>query len=894
MNSSRRPSRQSRIKQRQHKSFIGREAQIESFRINLKQRPEDWCFLFNIWGKSGVGKSTLIKQLRKIAEEEKFVTAYTSRVESDVLEVMAQCAEIFEKQGKKLQQFSERYKIYLQKKEEIEADPEAPQGLSAFLGKSIAKAGFGLAKQVPGSGVVTPFLDEEAIATQVGEWTSYVTKKIRNKDEVLLVRKPIELLTPLFLHDLNEVAETANIILFFDEYEHTGAFLDSWLREILLDPEERYGTLPVNAILVLAGAKELSKRDWEEYRELIAHWPLEPFTQDEVRQYLTHKGINSPQVVDEILRLSEGLPFWVETLAFENHDDLVVGNISNSSAVDFFLKMINDPKRQRVALEASLSPLLNRDIITILDSEESADELFNWLKSTSFVEERSSGSWSYHHIIRDQMLHKQRLLSPNRWIDLHSKLADYFDTLCNNFRFDNQQKWHDSSWKEYFLNGLYHHLCWNPSQGIPKALNTFLTALDRQFLSEHAQKCAEIISSAGRASALLEIRLLGNQLLDGLKSFEEHRYEDGIEMLTLLITRYNLEEESKAIALSWRGEAYRLIGLYDKSLQDFDDAISFNANDSWLIVSRSSTYRKMRRYQESLQDCDRAIELDSKDIKAFTSRGETYLRMRRYGEALQDFNYAVELDPDDTWSLASRGKAYQNMRRYEEAIRDFDRVIELDPNDSWTLLNRGFIHRKQGFHEKALGDYNYAIKIDSNNARLFASRAETYRLMKQYDQALKDFDFAISLNPNDAWAICRRAETYLLLRQHEKSFVDFEAAIALSPDNDWRLFTYSLALRAAGYLEEASAKLSLAVQIAQNRYKQNSEDDRTTLTLALYNLSANDTQAESLYESVISKKNIQPALVWEAIRSLDDFLEVFSDHSLGKFIRKKLLGKVAK
>ena len=892
MNSSRRPkSRQALIKQRQHKPFIGREAQIESFRINLKQRPEDWCFLFSIWGQSGVGKSTLIKQLRKIAEEENFVTAYTNRSEGDVLQVMAQCSEILEKQTKKLQQFSERYKVYLQIKEEIEADPEAPQGLSGFLGKSIAKAGYGLAKQVPGSGVVTPFLDEEAFATQVGEWTSYVTKKSKNKDEALLVRKPMELLTPLFLKDLNEIAKKANIILFFDAYEHTSAFLDFWLREILLDPEERYGTLPDNIILVLAGAKELSKRDWEEYGDLIAHWHLEPFTEDEVRQYLAHKGINDPLVVDEILRLSEGLPLWVETLAAENRDDLVSGNVLSNSAVDFFLKRINDPKRQRIALEASLSPLLNRDIITILDSGESADELFDWLKSMSFVEERSRGVWSYHDIIRTQMLHKQRLLSPNRWIDLHSKLAEYFDTLCNNLRLDNQQKWHDSSWQEYFLDGLYHHLCWNPSKGVPKGLNIFLTALDRQFLSKSAQKCAEIISAAGRSSALSEIQLLGNQLLDGLKSFEENRYEDGISMLTLLLTRYHLEEESRAIALSWRGEAYRLIGLYDKSLQDFDDAISANVNDSWMIVSRSSTYRKLRRYKESLQDCNKAIEIDSNDIKAFTSRGETYLRMKRYNEALQDFNHAVDLDPDDTWSLASRGKAYQQMRQYKEAIRDFDRVIELDPNNSWTLSNRGFVYRKQGFYEKALEDYSLAIRIDPNSARLFASRAETYRLMKQYDQALEDFGCAISLKPNDAWAICRRAETYLLLRQYEKSFVDFEAAITLSPDNDWRLFTYSLALRAANYLEEASVKLSLAIQIAQNRYEQNLEDSRTALTLALYILSDNDTQAESLYEIAISR-NIQTALIWEAIRSLDDFLEVFPEHDLGRSTRKKLLNKI--
>lgn len=986
MNTPRKPkSRQSLIKQRLQKPFIGREAQIESFRVNLKQCPEDWCFLFNIWGQSGVGKSTLVRQLRKIAEDVNFVTAYTNHSQDSILNVMGQYAESFEKQGKKLHQFSERYKIYLQKNEELEADLEAPQGFSAFLGKSITKAGFGLAKQVPASGSVTPFLDEDAIATQAGEWSSYVAKKVRNKDEVRLILKPIEVLTPLFLQDINEIAETANIILFFDTYERTSSFLDTWLREILLDPEEHYGTLPDNLILVIAGIKELSRSDWGDYEEIITRWYLEPFTDDEVKQYLARKGINTPQIVDEILRLSVGLPLWVETLATENSDGIILDNASSSTAVELFLKRVEDPKRQRIALEASISPVLNRDIIAVIHGEESADELFRWLISMPFVEERPEGGWSYHDIIRTQMLRKQRAVSPKDWIKLHGKLSNYYDNLCASLQSENwmsgndiqldkfspksqqerrdvlqsewslrnkklkqlrnacaietdtarsfqlqeqihseeiilkkltgeleeieqalcnyedystsqrylkHQQWHNSSWQIYFLSSLYHRICQNPKHSLSKAISAFLAALDRQSLSVSAQKCAEIIVSAGEAIALSEIQLLGNQLLDGLKSFNENKYEDGIEMLTLLLTQYRLEEESKVIALSWRGEAYRLMGRYDDSLQNFNDALHINASDIWILVSRSSTYRKIRRYQESLHDCDRAIKIDSKDIRAFTSRGETYLRMKRYEEALRDFDYAIKLDPNDSWSISSRGIAYQQMRLYEEALRDFDYAIKLDPSNPLILSNRGFIHRKQGRYEKALEDYNSGIEIDSNNVRLFASRAETYRLMKQYRKALKDFERAIQLKYNDAWVLSRRAETYLLLKEHDKSLADFEQVIVLSPNNDWRLFTYSLALKASGYIDEASVQINLAIQIAQKRYEKNLEDYRTVLTLILYHLADDNAQtAETLCDRVLAK-SILPVLIWDTIRGLDDFLEVFPNNQSGQSMRAKLLKQV--
>lgn len=75
----------------------------------------DWCFLFNVWGQGGVGKSTLLRQFRRLAEEAGFLTAYTSDSDSTVLEVMRRVAEQLEQQGHRLGPFAERYKVYLQK-----------------------------------------------------------------------------------------------------------------------------------------------------------------------------------------------------------------------------------------------------------------------------------------------------------------------------------------------------------------------------------------------------------------------------------------------------------------------------------------------------------------------------------------------------------------------------------------------------------------------------------------------------------------------------------------------------------------------------------------------------------------------------------------------------------
>jgi tetratricopeptide (TPR) repeat protein len=530
--------------------------------------------------------------------------------------------------------------------------------------------------------------------------------------------------------------------------------------------------------------------------------------------------------------------------------------------------------------------------MAILDSEDSANELFQWLKSTDFIEERNRGGWYYRDIIRIPISYKQRSESPNRWISLHNKLSSYYKnqwlTINDNLRFDIQQQLHNSGWQTCFLNWLYHYLCVNPIKGLTEAINIFLNALDESPSSEFLSKCAEIIVASGEASEDQEVKKLGDNLSRGIIAFNSNKYDEGIEMLTFLLTKYNLDEKSKSIALKWRGDAFRLTGKYNKSLQDFNIVISINENDFWTIISRSSTHRKMRNYDDSLNDCNTVIKLNSKDIRAFTSRGETYLRMRKYDQAIQDFSTAIALDPEDTWSIASRGKAYEKMRLYSLALKDYNLVLQLNPNDAWTLSNRGFINRKIGNYVEALRDYDIAIQIDFTNSRLFASRAETYRLIGDYNLALQDFTIALDWRPEDAWTLCRRAETYLLLDKYNDSFADFEKVISLTPNNDWRLFTYSLALKKAGHVIKSSEKLASAIKVAETRYSKSPEDYRTALTLALYYVADDkDIESKELYEKIISR-SVQQELLDEAIKSLEDLLKIFPNHKLSSHIKSWL------
>ncbi|MEH1841047.1 MAG: tetratricopeptide repeat protein, partial [Nostoc sp.] len=719
------------LKQRQQSGFVGREDQVNQFRQNLALSLEDdrRRFLFNVWGQGGVGKSTLLRQFRKIADEAKIISAYIDEAEKSVPEVMGRLAEELERQGHKLPQFTERYKVYRQKRQELETDPEAPQGFSAFVGKTVVKTGVRLARRVPVGGAVFDFVDEDALATQAGEWASYVAKKITNKDEVLLVQEPVEILTPLFLQDIFKIAKETAIVLFFDTYERTGEFLDNWLREIL---EGRHGEVSLNILIIIAGRQELDKNHWAPYEGLIVRFPLEPFTEEEAQQYLTRKGITDNRIIEVILHLSGNLPLLVGMLADAHPNDPNQVVEPSSSAVERFLKWIDDPKRRQVALDAAITRCLNRDVIAQLKGEEEADELFTWLKETSFVNERTDG-WAYHDVVKTQMLRHKRLSSPQGWADIHGKLAEYYDSLRNDLQLDEENKQRDPSWQSHTLNVSYHNLCQSPQKNLSVSLNEFLAALKNQRI--FAQQYAQTMLQAGKDADSSEVQRWGEQLANGLKAYDENVYQVTLEMFTAVLQNSRIEVKWQAIALGWRGETYRLMERYPQALQDFDRAIELDPKYDWAIASRGQTYRSMKRYPEALEDFDCAIELNPKLDWAIANRGQTYRLMERYPQALEDFDRAIELDPKYDWAIASRGETYRLMERYPQALEDFDRAIELNPKSDWAI----------------------------------ASRGETYRSMKQYTEALQDFDRAIELNPKSDWAIASRGQTYCSMERYTEA-----------------------------------------------------------------------------------------------------------------------------
>jgi len=139
-------------KRRQSSEFVGREDQLLLFRRNLQYDPNDdrRRLVFAVFGQGGVGKSSLLRRFREIATSQfAAVTAWIDEDQTDVPQVIGRIAEQLAAQDQTVKAFDERYRVYRQRRQELEADPDAPQGFASFIGRTLAKGACGWRGCIP-------------------------------------------------------------------------------------------------------------------------------------------------------------------------------------------------------------------------------------------------------------------------------------------------------------------------------------------------------------------------------------------------------------------------------------------------------------------------------------------------------------------------------------------------------------------------------------------------------------------------------------------------------------------------------------------------------------------------------------------------------------------------
>ncbi|BDH16215.1 hypothetical protein HOK021_73940 [Streptomyces hygroscopicus] len=799
-----------------------------------------------------MGKTSLVRQMETMAQEHNALTAYVDHSVSSGLEAMQVITSQAERGGLSFKSFSKSMTAYQQRRhealreEQADAPPNTePSGPSpvSLVAAQASLTGLGM---VPGLGPFVGAVDATAVAHSAERLRSALSGRLRSHHDVQLLLSPLESLTPAFVQDLDDAAERRSwVVLFFDTYERAGPVLDTWLHDLLI--AERYGSLPVNVLAVLAGQGRLNSACWGSDLALVQDVPLEVFTEPEARQAVAEYGVTDEPTIDVILQLSGRLPVWVTTLAATRPTDPQDVGDPSGPAVERFLKWESDPTHRTAALAGALPQHLDQDIFHAAitsatggndEGRSDATSLFDWLRTRPFIENHA-GRCHYHEVVRDQMLRLQRTQSPQRWREQHTDIASFFaqrrqhveDSLAE------IERWHDERWLDYRSQEIYHQLCAAPQATLTFALSEAVSAC--QGGVGQARRWAETLVRAGKDVGSERCRQWGQRILNIVS-------DDPLPVLSLLLGQAELSTRKQALAHALRGralrhsgrhhealaayesalsldpentlalgglgETYRLMDRCDNALTYFTRAIEIDLRDDWSLAHRGITYRQMKRYDQAIADLTRAIEIAPQDDWYLNHRGLSYRLADRYEQAIADFTRAIEISPHQ-WAFVSRGDAYRLMERYEEALTDLTRAIEIDPRDDWAYANRGQTYQQMERYEEALTDFDRAITMAPNYCWAYANRGRTNRLMERHEEALTDLTRAIEIDPQNDWAYANRGQTYQQMERHEEALTDFDRAITMDPNYCWAIGQRGTVYQSLGRYEEALIDLTRAIEI---------------------------------------------------------------------------------
>ena len=670
------------LKKAEAERFVGREHEIASFRQFIDLTPPTYV-IFYITGQGGVGKTALLNRYQAIARNEYgFFVAGCDEQQRDIPTVLGHFTQQLSAQNAPLKHFNERYKTYRQKMNEIENDPAAPQGLAALLGRTAVHVAFGVGDLMPGVRKGLELLPQDSLATQASEWTSYLAKKLTNKDDVALIRDPVPVLTPLFFTDLNVIAQKQKVLLCFENFEATRQELQQWLIH-LGDYKASQ-----NIRFVIAGRNEPGVQ-WSALSPITRTIRLDVLTEPEAEKFLNVYGVTNPMRRAEILESSGRLPVIMSWLAAVEGTEPDI-SVPTHNIVERFLRWVDDPQLRQVALVGALPVTFNADTLKLLLDHQgqpiNEQRAFDWLLTMPFVKQRADG-WYYHEVVRRMMMYYQRQRSPQSYRQKHAALANFYNQSRQELGLSEQESWTNRQWRKDTLAYCYHHLLANPTRHWAEVISIFALAVRKR--RTFSIELIEMLSLDDVQNELSDEQARVVHLCRGhLQIIGEGNLQDGFAMFDTLCHMKDLSDEARGHMLAYRGECHRLNGKLEEALNDFNEALRYLPEDVRTLARRGTAFILLQRFEQALTDLNRAVALDAKDAWANAVRGEAYRRLGRYEEALADLNRAIELDEKHSWALAMRGETYRQMGRYQEALTDFDRAIALDEKYSWAIARR--------------------------------------------------------------------------------------------------------------------------------------------------------------------------------------------------------------
>ncbi|CAD8189737.1 unnamed protein product [Paramecium pentaurelia] len=245
------------------------------------------------------------------------------------------------------------------------------------------------------------------------------------------------------------------------------------------------------------------------------------------------------------------------------------------------------------------------------------------------------------------------------------------------------------------------------------------------------------------------------QFTEGVILLMKTKFEEGVNLLTELISNHQIEDFLKRLILQYRSYGYFCLSQYQQSLQDLDSLDQ---------LEKPSIYNKLilegimstisNQFELSLGYFVKASKLMPNKIEPYFYRAVTLVQF-----------YCQLIPKDDQ----ERKNKFLN-----DAIRLLNLALKINENSN-LFFCRGIILFSLNRLDDSLSDINKAIdKSQENVAKQFYVRGLVQVCRQQYKQGLNDFSIAINLDESYSEVYLCRAKVFLILKDTNHAYYDLQ------------------------------------------------------------------------------------------------------------------------
>ncbi|HRE40817.1 MAG TPA: tetratricopeptide repeat protein [Ignavibacteria bacterium] len=699
------------------KQFTDREELIKEFKNILNSLPSAKITILNYFGIGGIGKSTLIKEFKSIANK-KYPSSVIASLDFDLnifrepeIAIYSLRKELNDKNKIEFPSFDIAYSVYWQKTHPQIAFTK--ENIPFFEEGSIVSNLLSSVGGIPVIGLIPVLTDAFKKGKKFFKdwWTKRGQKELSQLPS--LSAKEILDRLPMFLaFDINDYLNKKNTkaVIFIDTYEalweniftEGGFFLrDEWVRELIAN-------LP-QVLWVISGREKLRFAEVDsDWNDVVIHNSVNNFTEDDTRSFLKSCKISDTSVQEIITKASKGIPYYLD-LAVDTYylvqekfnrnpqpDDFAS---NNSQVLNRFLRYLDKSEIETLKL-LSVPRFWDYDLFKKLVSEFKTSypvSAFNNLNRFSFIRVNENSNIPDNYTMQELMrkgLYES--LSDKLKYEIHKFLFEHYNEKLTKIDSKNISDAEIISLNEAFYHaknflnlkdfydwfsniaGVYNYAAkWNIILPLYEEsiaiLKPNLNDLPEQY-SNAVIRCSSIMYNLGNFKTAL--------------SLIESNFD---------IIKNSVPEESPSFTamLNTLATNYYYLGMYDKSKEIYLKAIDlrkkvFGENHrkyADVIDNLAVLYNKAEEYEKSIELHLKAIDIYKNTLgenhidyaDALNNLGHTYYFINKHTECLNLYLQAKEIyiknlgteHPKYAMIMHSLGEFYFFMENLDKASEYF-------------------------------------------------------------------------------------------------------------------------------------------------------------------------------------------------------------------------------